>query len=165
MKNKDLKLINKTKIQLQKYDYYLDKYSNLEKVESYNDSKNTENLKVSFTNQIKENTESVISQIDKKEEKSIKNEKDNIRIGKMLFGVFLKPIFLKFISIFGIASTGTPLSLLHGIALKKATLAFIGFGSIATGGGGIILGSFILKIISLIGITIFFYNFKKLIIK
>lgn len=46
---------------------------------------------------------------------------------------------------FGTASTGTAISSLKGIALTKATLAAIGGGSVAKGGGGIALGTKILS--------------------
>ncbi len=45
---------------------------------------------------------------------------------------------------FGTASTGTLISGLSGIAAKNATLAFLGGGSIASGGGGIALGQIVL---------------------
>ncbi|TYQ15702.1 UNVERIFIED_CONTAM: hypothetical protein Cloal_2185 [Acetivibrio alkalicellulosi] len=48
----------------------------------------------------------------------------------------------------GIASTGTPISALCGAAATKATLAALGGGSLATGGGGIALGTTILGAMS-----------------
>lgn len=44
------------------------------------------------------------------------------------------------------ASTGTPIADLSGAAAEKATLAFLGGGSIKSGGGGIKLGSTVLKV-------------------
>jgi hypothetical protein len=44
------------------------------------------------------------------------------------------------------ASTGTPIADLNGAAAEKATLAFLGGGSIKSGGGGIKLGSTVLKV-------------------
>ena len=44
----------------------------------------------------------------------------------------------------GTASTGTPIATLGGAAAIKATLAALGGGSLASGGGGIALGSMIL---------------------
>lgn len=45
---------------------------------------------------------------------------------------------------FGTASTGTAISALYGAAATNATLAFFGGGSLATGGGGILVGSTVL---------------------
>lgn len=50
---------------------------------------------------------------------------------------------------FGVASTGTAISTLHGIVAKNAILAKIGFGTIASGGLGIGGGLAILGIITL----------------
>lgn len=49
------------------------------------------------------------------------------------------------VSMFGIASTGTAISGLSGAAATNATLAFLGGGSLAAGGGGIALGSAVLS--------------------
>ncbi|GAA4840547.1 hypothetical protein GCM10023201_33210 [Actinomycetospora corticicola] len=46
---------------------------------------------------------------------------------------------------FGAASTGTPIATLSGAAAGNATLAFLGGGSLATGGGGIALGTAVLS--------------------
>lgn len=54
---------------------------------------------------------------------------------------------------FGIASTGTAISKLHGIAAKNAILAKIGLGTTASGGLGISGGLAILGIITLIPLT------------
>ncbi len=48
------------------------------------------------------------------------------------------------IALYGTASTGTSISGLAGAAATKATLAWLGGGSIATGGGGIALGTLVL---------------------
>lgn len=48
----------------------------------------------------------------------------------------------------GIASTGTSISTLHGVANTNATLAHIGGGSLASGGGGIAAGQGVLNTIS-----------------
>nr|WP_316786398.1 hypothetical protein [Thermoleptolyngbya oregonensis] len=53
------------------------------------------------------------------------------------------------VGLFGTASTGTAISGLSGAAAWNATLAWLGGGSLATGGGGMALGSMILG-----GITI-----------
>ncbi len=47
-------------------------------------------------------------------------------------------------SLIGVASTGTPISGLSGAAATNATLAWFGGGSLATGGGGMALGSVVL---------------------
>lgn len=51
---------------------------------------------------------------------------------------------------FGIASTGVPISSLSGAAATNASLAMLGGGSLATGGGGMALGSAILGGISIL---------------
>ena len=48
------------------------------------------------------------------------------------------------IGLFGIASTGTAIGALHGIAASNAILAWLGGGAIAVGGGGIALGTVVL---------------------
>ncbi|WP_181780051.1 hypothetical protein [Pseudonocardia pini] len=45
---------------------------------------------------------------------------------------------------FAAASTGTPIAALSGAAATNATLAFLGGGSLAAGGGGVALGTFVL---------------------
>ena len=45
------------------------------------------------------------------------------------------------VGIFGSASTGTAISTLSGVAASNATLAWLGGGSLAVGGGGIALGT------------------------
>ena len=49
-----------------------------------------------------------------------------------------------FASSVGVASTGTAISGLSGAAATNATLAWLGGGSLATGGGGMALGSIVL---------------------
>lgn len=49
------------------------------------------------------------------------------------------------VSMFGVASTGTAISGLSGAAATNATLAALGGGSLAAGGGGIALGSAVLS--------------------
>lgn len=49
----------------------------------------------------------------------------------------------------GCASTGTPIVMLHGVAATKATLAILGGGTLAAGGGGVALGTTILGVTSL----------------
>ena len=48
------------------------------------------------------------------------------------------------VTTFGAASTGTPIAALSGVAAHNATLAFLGGGSLAAGGGGMALGSIVL---------------------
>ncbi|MBD8000620.1 hypothetical protein [Phocaeicola faecium] len=67
----------------------------------------------------------------------------------------------------GTASTGTPIATLGGAAAIKATLAALGGGSLASGGGGIALGSMILGAAALgvgllIGGAIFSFTGSKL---
>lgn len=45
---------------------------------------------------------------------------------------------------FAAASTGTPIAALSGVAATNATLAFLGGGAIASGGGGVALGTAVL---------------------
>jgi hypothetical protein len=54
------------------------------------------------------------------------------------------------VSSFGVASTGTAISSLAGIAATNATLAWFGGGAMAAGGGGMAAGSFILGGIAII---------------
>ncbi len=51
-------------------------------------------------------------------------------------------------SSFGVASTGTTISGLSGAAAESATLALLGGGSIATGGGGVALGATVLNFVT-----------------
>jgi hypothetical protein len=54
------------------------------------------------------------------------------------------------VSMLGTASTGTAISSLHGVALTNATLASLGHGALAYGGGGVLAGKlFLAKIICL----------------
>ena len=55
---------------------------------------------------------------------------------------------------FGTASTGTAISGLAGIAAQNATLAWLGGGSLASGGGGIALGTAALTGIALVPIAV-----------
>ncbi len=48
------------------------------------------------------------------------------------------------VGLFASASTGTPIGLLSGAAAKSATLAWLGGGPLAVGGGGMALGSIVL---------------------
>lgn len=48
------------------------------------------------------------------------------------------------VAMFGTASTGTPIAALSGAAAAKATLAYLGFGSVASGGLGVAGGALVL---------------------
>lgn len=68
---------------------------------------------------------------------------------------------------FGTASTGAPIVSLSGMALTNATLATLGGGSLASGGGGILLGTMVLDAATLgtglmIGGIVFNFAGKKL---
>ena len=52
------------------------------------------------------------------------------------------------VSTYGIASTGASISSLSGAAATKATLAWLGGGSIASGGGGMVVGQVVLDTMS-----------------
>lgn len=58
------------------------------------------------------------------------------------------------IAMHGVASTGTPICTLTGEARINAAIAWFGGGSLASGGGGIPLGTFILSMIPLMGVVI-----------
>lgn len=55
-----------------------------------------------------------------------------------------------FVSLFGVASTGTPIAALYGVASTNATLAFFGGGALAAGGAGMAGGMVMLTGIALI---------------
>jgi hypothetical protein len=58
------------------------------------------------------------------------------------------------VGVFGTASTGVAISSLSGVAATNATLAYIGGGSLATGGGGIVAGKALLALSGPIGWSI-----------
>ncbi len=64
--------------------------------------------------------------------------------GATLTGLSTATAAYGLIGILGNASTGTAIASLTGVAAKNATLAWLGGGSIAAGGGGIALGSVVL---------------------
>jgi hypothetical protein len=66
-----------------------------------------------------------------------------------LVGIGAKGGTLALVGLFGHAGTGTAISGLSGAAANSAALAWLGGGSIATGGGGMALGSFVLGGITL----------------
>lgn len=53
------------------------------------------------------------------------------------------------VTTFASASTGTAISTLSGAAATNATLAFLGGGSIATGGGGMVVGAAALNVVAI----------------
>ena len=55
---------------------------------------------------------------------------------------------------FGVASTGTAISTLSGAAATKAALAWLGGGALASGGGGISAGTFLLALAGPVGWSI-----------
>lgn len=72
-------------------------------------------------------------------EKFVKGGMKGIGIGTAASGGAMS-----FASSFGVASTGTAISGLSGAAATNATLAWLGGGSLAAGGGGMALGSIVL---------------------
>lgn len=55
---------------------------------------------------------------------------------------------------FGVASTGTPIAVLHGAAATNAALAWLGGGALATGGGGMVAGNALLSLAGPVGLAI-----------
>ena len=65
------------------------------------------------------------------------------------------------VGLFGVASTGTAIGALHGVAASNAILAWLGGGAIAVGGGGIALGTVVLgSIITIPAIAYMVYKGK-----
>lgn len=72
---------------------------------------------------------------------------------------------------FGVASTGTSISLLSGAAATNAALAWLGGGALAAGGGGMAAGQALLTLagpvgwaiagVSLIGTGVFYFKAKE----
>jgi hypothetical protein len=67
----------------------------------------------------------------------------------MKTGVIVSQSTAALVGFFGTASTGTAISGLSGAAAHSATMAWLGGGSLATGGGGMALGSVVLGGIAL----------------
>lgn len=65
-------------------------------------------------------------------------------VAAVVSGVALRSGVLAAVGAFGTASTGTPIAALSGAAATNATLAALGGGSLASGGGGIAVGSTLL---------------------
>jgi hypothetical protein len=57
-------------------------------------------------------------------------------------------------STFGVASTGTAISTLSGAAATNASLAWLGGGALAAGGGGMLVGTIVLHCIPIVGYMI-----------
>ena len=55
---------------------------------------------------------------------------------------------------FGVASTGTPIAALSGVAFQNAALAWLGGGALAVGGGGMKAGAVFLALAGPVGVTI-----------
>lgn len=68
-------------------------------------------------------------------------------LGGIVTGGLIILFLWSFIQNFGSASTGTPISSLHGAAEFNATLAQFGFGSKSSGGGGKAFGVFVILFI------------------
>lgn len=79
-----------------------------------------------------------------------------------LSGISTVAITYGSVSVLGAASTGTAIVTLSGAAASNATLAAIGFGSIATGGAGIVGGIAVLSAIGATGALIGGLTTKKL---
>jgi hypothetical protein len=67
-------------------------------------------------------------------------------VGSVLVGGAAPAVLCKAVTQLAKASTGTPISDLRGAAAERATLAFLGGGSLASGGGGMALGATVLNV-------------------
>jgi hypothetical protein len=67
-------------------------------------------------------------------------------VGSALVGGATPAVLRKAVTQLAKASTGTPISDLRGAAAQRATLAFLGGGSLASGGGGMALGATVLNV-------------------
>jgi hypothetical protein len=67
-------------------------------------------------------------------------------VGSALVGGATPAVLRKTVTQLAKASTGTPISVLRGAAAQRATLAFLGGGSLASGGGGMALGATVLNV-------------------
>jgi hypothetical protein len=74
--------------------------------------------------------------------------------GMAVAGTATAGITFAAISLFGTASTGTAIGSLSGVAATNATLAWIGGGSIASGGAGVVGGTLVLGGIALAPVAI-----------
>lgn len=69
-------------------------------------------------------------------------------------GLLLQNATLGIVSSYASASTGTAISSLGGAAASKATLAWLGGGSISSGGFGVVIGSLVIKSVWVVGAII-----------
>lgn len=67
-------------------------------------------------------------------------------VGSALVGGAIPAVLRKAVTQLAKASTGTPISDLRGAAAERATQAFFGGGSLASGGGGMALGATVLNV-------------------
>jgi hypothetical protein len=67
-------------------------------------------------------------------------------VGSALVGGATPAVLRKAVTQLAKASTGTPISDLRGAAAERATLAFLGGGSLTFGGGGMALGATVLNV-------------------
>lgn len=65
-------------------------------------------------------------------------------LGSVAAGAGARTGVLALVAAYGAASTGTPIATLSGAAASNATLAFLGGGALAAGGGGIAAGTLML---------------------
>ena len=70
-------------------------------------------------------------------------------VGSAVTGVGVNAGVTTAVTTFAAASTGTAISSLSGAAATNATLAFLGGGSIATGGGGMVVGAAALNFVTI----------------
>lgn len=83
----------------------------------------------------------------------------------LLVGITIVFVLWSVIQSFGSASTGTPISSLHGAAEFNATLAQFGFGSKSSGGGGKALGVLVILVIVGVITWLFAENYVDYIIR
>ena len=74
----------------------------------------------------------------------------------MASGVLGASAVVSTVSVLGTASTGTAIATLSGIASTNATLAWLGGGSLAVGGGGMAMGTLMLGGITIVPVVAFF---------
>jgi hypothetical protein len=67
-------------------------------------------------------------------------------LGSAFVGAATPAVLRRAVTQLAKASTGKPISGLHGAAAERATLAFLGGGSLASGGGGMALGVMVLNV-------------------
>lgn len=70
-------------------------------------------------------------------------------VGSAITGVGVNAGITTAVTSFAVASTGTAISTLSGAAATNATLAFLGGGSLASGGGGMVVGAAALNFVTI----------------